>query len=188
MKLLFIGMMASGKSTIGKRIAIDLGLSFIDQDEYVESFISEPEDRNNFDIWLSGLHKSLEDFKQLDNVLVSSGGEVGTFDNLDSIFDIVVFLDASEELICERIINARKNPSLPENQRRFLVSDKEYFQDIYDTGSVLDTYRKRRPLYLNNCDVLFSYDSCEKQEAIVSDIFDFLNDKSKQSPTPPSLI
>ncbi len=80
MRLYLIGMMGSGKSTLGKRLAEKLGYKFIDMDLYIEETAMKTiEDifQDYGEAWFRAYEKNtLKDFKKMDNVIIATGGGV----------------------------------------------------------------------------------------------------------------
>ena len=80
MRLYLIGMMGSGKSTLGKRLADKLGYKFIDMDLYIEETAMKTiEDifQDYGEAWFRAYEKNtLKDFQKMDNVIIATGGGV----------------------------------------------------------------------------------------------------------------
>lgn len=113
MKPIFIiGYMCSGKTTFGKALALETGMTFIDLDEYIEKKTGKT---------ISGIFREQgeEFFRKLEreslievaekggNVIISCGG--GTpcfFDNIEIMKRLgeTVFLEASEQTLLKRLI------------------------------------------------------------------------------------
>ncbi|MBD5403113.1 shikimate kinase [bacterium] len=117
-----IGMMGSGKSTIGKLLADKLQISHIDIDSKIEvlenrtiSEIFSAEDENYF---RKIENKIIKDTFIPDNCIISTGG--GAFENEDSRKFLlenstVIFLETSAEIIFDRIKNNTERPLLNNN-------------------------------------------------------------------------
>ena len=119
MRIIFIGPMASGKSTIGFKLAKRLDLDFIDTDQLIEkqagtkiSWI--------FDIEGEGKFRSREDFALREaclnkNCIISTGGGIIiTEENRRLISDsgIVVYLEVSIQTQLERTLMDKSRPLL----------------------------------------------------------------------------
>ncbi len=80
MRLYLIGMMGSGKSTLGKRLAKELGYEFIDMDLYIENTAQKTIEEifNDYgETWFRAYEKNtLKDFQKMDNVIIATGGGV----------------------------------------------------------------------------------------------------------------
>lgn len=80
MRLYLIGMMGCGKSTLGKRLARELGYEFIDMDLYIEKTAAKSiEDIFNDygEAWFRAYEKkTLKEFLDMDNVIIATGGGV----------------------------------------------------------------------------------------------------------------
>ena len=122
-RLLLIGFMAAGKTTLGKALARDLGLQFIDLDHYIENryhcavsqLFAERGEEGFRQIERNMLHEVAE----FEDVIIATGG--GTpcfFDNMEymNAQGTTVFLQASIDVIHTRLTIARV--------QRPLVKDK----------------------------------------------------------------
>lgn len=168
MRTLLIGMTASGKTHIGKSIASQTGLAFIDQDDHMESIFHKGEKETIFTV--DNYLKSGKKLSMLENTVVASGGGFGIINGVSEMFDLVVFLDASEELIVERILEARKNPFAKENIRRPLIYKNDNIREPDKTDNILETHRERRNLYAANADVTYTYANTEEQNKALESI------------------
>ena len=113
-RILLVGFMAAGKTTLGKALAHELGLQFVDLDHYIENryhctvaqLFSERGEEAFRQIERNMLHEVAE----FEDVVISTGG--GTpcfFDNMDymNAQGTTVFLEASPEVIYTRLTIAR---------------------------------------------------------------------------------
>lgn len=122
MKVVLLGYMGSGKSTVGKVLSSRLGISFIDLDSYIEkkeeksiSKIFEDEGeiyfRKKEHEYLKVLLKSEEDF-----VLSLGGGTPCYTGNMDSIlkYKLVksIYLNTNIKTLLKRLRNGKKNRPL----------------------------------------------------------------------------
>ena len=108
--IILIGYMASGKTTLGRALAHDLGLQFIDADTYLESrfhttiaaLFAERGEETFRRIERAMLHEIAE-FE--DVVIATGGGAPCFFDNMDYLNSrgTTVWLQASSEVICNRL-------------------------------------------------------------------------------------
>jgi shikimate kinase len=114
MKIFLIGLPGSGKSTIGKSLALELSLPFVDLDQEIE----KQEGRTIKQIFKQ-LHEGY--FRQLESkalksycqsldsfVLATGGGAPCFFDNMEQINKAgkSVFLDVPPKEIARRIMNS----------------------------------------------------------------------------------
>lgn len=113
-RIILIGFMAAGKTTLGKALAHDLGLQFVDLDHYIESryrcsiaqlFAERGEEQFRL-IERNMLHEVAE----FEDVIIATGG--GTpcfFDNMEymNAQGVTVYLEASIDVIYTRLTIAR---------------------------------------------------------------------------------
>ena len=119
MLIYLIGYMGSGKTTVGKKLAGQLGFSFIDLDTRIEEkyHTSIPDLFKRFDEKAFRLleKKVLEETLGYTNTVVSTGG--GTpcfFGNMDKInhHGLAVYIKMNPQSLLKRIINAKKKRPL----------------------------------------------------------------------------
>ena len=139
MRLLIIGPMASGKSTIGLKLANRLNLDFVDTDQQVEdragaeiSWIFDIEGESGFRI------REEEVLKEVclnDEIVISTGGGIIIEKNnrkLISESGVVIYLEVSIQTQLERTLMDKSRPLL----------------DSKDKEQVLKNLKKQRtPLY-----------------------------------------
>ena len=115
--LVFLGMMGSGKSSIGNLVSKKLDLPFIDIDNLIEEYtgmtISEIF-KNNGEVYFRNLEEKIT-LKSLNNKnnVISLGGGGFINDNIrkDVISNHVSFwLDWSESILLKRIKSSKKRP------------------------------------------------------------------------------
>lgn len=119
MNIVLIGFMGSGKTTIGRKLAVRLGYRFIDMDRFIEeeqqckiAQIFEEHGEATFRSLETGLLKRL---KKAENTVVSTGGGVVTIDgNIEIIrsIGISIYLKAGIDNIFERVSRNNKRPLL----------------------------------------------------------------------------
>ena len=110
MRIILIGFMGVGKTTIGKIIAKKLKLNFVDMDNYIEkregksiSKIFEDYGEQHFRKLES---ESLKDLIKSDNIVISTGGGIVTTKENSDILKkekIVIFLDANTQTILNNL-------------------------------------------------------------------------------------
>lgn len=117
--IVFIGLMGSGKTSIGKKVARILGFQFIDTDEYVEKitgkkiaeiFKQEGELRFRSEETLALKRLS----GQTQHVISTGGGIVVKEENRNLLKELgmIIYLEASVEKIFERVSGNKKRPLL----------------------------------------------------------------------------
>ena len=149
--IFLVGLMGSGKSTIGKLLAQELGYEFIDSDHYIEAqtgvsipYIFEVEGEDRFrDREVKAL-KDICDKKQL--VLATGGGAVIRQENRDLLPQkgIVLYLNVPIESLYERVRFDMHRPLLQNA----------------DPKAVLKTlFSAREQLYLDTADYIVYSDN-----------------------------
>lgn len=115
--------MAAGKTTLGKALAHDLGLQFIDLDHYIESryrcTVSQLFAERGEEAFRQIERNMLHEVAEFEDVVISTGG--GTpcfFDNMDymNAQGTTVFLEASVDVIHTRLTIARVKRPLVVNK------------------------------------------------------------------------
>ena len=133
-RLFLIGYMCSGKTTLGRALARDLGLDFIDMDQYIEGrfhrtvsqLFSERGEEGFRQLERAMLHEICE----IEDVIVATGGGAPCFfDNMEYLnaHGVTVWLQATPDVLRTRLLLSRnKRPlaaSIPEDELYdFIVS------------------------------------------------------------------
>ena len=113
-RILLIGFMAAGKTTLGRALAHDLGLQFIDLDHYIENryhrTVSQLFAERGEEAFRQIERNMLREVAEFEDVIIATGG--GTpcfFDNMEymNAQGITVFLNASVDVIHTRLTSAR---------------------------------------------------------------------------------
>jgi len=147
--IIFIGIMGSGKTTIGKKIAQIMDYDFIDTDQEIEritgmkvSEIFKKEGELRFRSEETLALKRIG--KEAPAVIATGGGIVLKKENRDIIknMGIVVYLDADIDVITERVSRNKNRPLLREGNIREKVQKlseerKNLYLEIADI--VIDT-------------------------------------------------
>ena len=166
--LFLVGPMGSGKTTIGKQLARELSLKFIDSDHEVEvraganiPWIFDVEGEGGF---RARETKVLEELTLLPNILLSTGGG-SILTTLNRGFlksrGVVVFLDTTVDIQLKRIENDNKRPLLEDVDKSTVLNEMKRYRD---------------PLYNEVSDVkVFSGDFGSKR--VVSNIIKSLVEK-----------
>lgn len=138
--IVLIGMMGSGKTAVGRKLAGRLGCRFVDTDEWVEAKAGKPV-RRVFEEDGEEVFRTLESEALLaalgrdDGVVIAAaGGSVIAIDNRVAIRDrssYVVWLDADHQALVERTSRGAHRPLLDGDAARRLAALE----------------RERRPLY-----------------------------------------
>ena len=165
MKVFLIGPMGTGKSSTGKDLSRELGLSFQDTDKLVESSenksISEIFEINNEEYFRQKEMEALIEASKLENVVVATGGGIVEKEDNRDILEReknVIFLDSSIERQFEKTKDSNKRPLL---------------NDANKIDILRKLYEKRRLFYENASDLKISMDGLEKSE-VIKKIINFL--------------
>ena len=145
MSITIIGMTASGKTTLGKKVAKEIGFDFFDLDEEVEKQlemeISDMYKHFSVEEITDFFNIKYKELEKLEDTVISTGGFFG-FDHDFKNGSQIIFLDISLDLFKERIAEAKLHPELPENKNRRIISQPE--------SEVEKHYNKRHPKYVTN--------------------------------------
>lgn len=132
MKYYLIGLPGSGKSTIGRELAKNLKLKFIDTDRVIEKEygnISTIFKEHGESYFRDIESKVLESLMPLDDVVISCGGGIVERDiNKTYMNGLVVYLDTSLKEINNRLSNDTSRPLMANN-------------------SIMDLYKRRHQKY-----------------------------------------
>lgn len=113
-RILLVGFMAAGKTTLGKALAHQLGLQFVDLDHYIENryrcTVAQLFAKHSEEDFRIIERNILHEVAEFEDVIISTGG--GTpcfFDNMQymNTQGITVFLDAAVDVIHNRLTIAR---------------------------------------------------------------------------------
>ena len=152
MRLLIIGPMASGKSTIGLKLANRLNLDFVDTDQQVEdragaeiSWIFDIEGESGFRI------REEEVLKEVclnDEIVISTGGGIIIEKNnrkLISESGVVIYLEVSIQTQLERTLVDKSRPLLDnKDKEQTLKNLKKQRTPLYEeiANITIDSWRK----------------------------------------------
>lgn len=143
--IVLCGFMGSGKTVVGKELAKILGVKFVDTDELIEKeqgvAIKAIFATHGEDYFRDLEYEMCKKVAEMNGVVVSTGGGAMTFRrNVDAIKEgsKVVFLDASFDVICDRIGDSTTRP---------LFQDKEKAKKLYDERK--DKYRSAADYVIN---------------------------------------
>lgn len=134
-----IGLMGSGKSSLGRKLARRLSYDFIDLDEYIENqenrtidTIFSDQGESHFRILES---KAIKQINQ-ENLVISCGGGTPCFhDNMEFMNQngTTIYLDVQPQILASRLINSK-------NQRPLLANLNE--SEIANKLSILKAQRE----------------------------------------------
>ncbi len=153
-----IGFMGSGKSTIGKLLAKNLNVEFIDVDALIESkagiSIREMFERHGESYFRQIETEVMSEVTQIREAVVACGGGVVLREENMKLLrknGIVVYLQVSAEELVKRLLNDEKRP---------LLQVKNRIQRIRSL------YRIRLPLYMKYADIIVDNTRKTPQEIV----------------------
>ena len=166
-RIILVGYMGSGKTTVGKALSKETGMMFYDLDWYIESrmrkSVSQIFAEKGEDGFRKIEHNMLHEVAEFENVIISCGG--GTpcfFDNMDYLNQQgdVVYLKASPETLYKHLLMAKVE--------RPLLKDKSPEELI---AYITEHLKERAPFYekarhILDVNVLDEYDKI--QTSVVS--------------------
>lgn len=142
-RVILIGYMGAGKTTVGKELAKALGVQFYDLDWYIETrmrkTVKQIFDEKGEDGFRKIEHSMLHEVAEFENVVISCGG--GTpcfFDNIDYMNQQgdTVYLQASPEILYQHLqMGKGVRPLLlnktPEEVKVFIREQLAYRDQFY---------------------------------------------------------
>ena len=167
-RLILIGFMGSGKTTLGRALAKELGLTFIDLDNYIElrrcKSINRIFEESGEDGFRTIERNLLHEVCEFENVVISAGG--GTpcfFDNIDymNAQGTTIYLQVSNERLLERLRIAKS--------RRPLLKEK----NDEEIKAFIEEQLARREKYYLQADYTFASDRLEDKEQIAESVARF---------------
>lgn len=159
--IVLCGFMGSGKTIVGKELAKIMGCKFVDTDELIEKeqgvAIKAIFATHGEDYFRDLEHDMCKKVAAMKNCVVSTGGGAMTYQrNVDAIKEgsKVVFLDASFDVICDRIGDSTTRP---------LFRDRQKARELYDL---------RKDKYLAAADYVIDGDMSARKTALeIASIF-----------------
>lgn len=129
MRIYLVGYMGSGKSTLGRHLAHQTGMSFIDLDKYIEErncrSVSQIFALEGETAFREKEHKALLEISEFDNIVVATGGGAPCFfDNMDRMNQtgITLFLDIETQVIAKRLTSSKtERPLIKGKSRQELI-------------------------------------------------------------------
>jgi len=168
--LTLIGMPGSGKSSIGKLLAKELGLNFIDSDEYIERkekmSLQKIIDTKGDDVFLQIEEKRILELLPLKNCILAPGGSIIYLKKVMNILkdsSVIIFLDAP--------INDLKK-WLKNKTTRGIVG--------LSSKSIKKIYNERLPLYKKYADIIINC-TYQFEKEIINEIIKKLKYESLHS-------
>ena len=160
--------MGSGKTTLGKKIASHLKLSFIDMDTYIEQklnrSITDIFSKEGESFFREVEHKALKELLELDNVLVSTGGGAPCFYNNMALINeraFSVYLQLEPEILVGRLKGATEDRPLLAN----LTNEELRLQ-------ISEKLASREPFYLQSKLIYKSKGSANRDVAALTEILE----------------
>lgn len=160
-RIFLIGYMGAGKTTLGKALAQEMGLQFIDLDDFIigrqHKTIREIFAEVGEDGFRKIERKALEEVAAFENVVISLGG--GTpcfFDNMEVVRRAgrSVYLKPDEAVLLQRLIHGK--------HKRPLLADKD---DDEILAFIREQLAWREPYYLQ-AEMTFNASNLENKEDI----------------------
>ncbi len=161
MNIVLCGFMGAGKTVVGKELAKVMGRKFVDTDELVEQetgmAIAAVFAARGEDYFRELEFEACKKVAEMKNVVVSTGGGAMTFErNVKAIKkgSKVVFLDASFDVICDRVGNGATRP---------LFKNRENAKKLFE---------ERRSKYLSAADYIVDGNiSARKTAVYIAELF-----------------
>lgn len=159
-RIILMGYMGSGKTTIGRALAKDLGMPFYDLDWYIESrmrkTVKQIFDERGEEGFRKIEHNMLHEVAEFENIVLSCGG--GTpcfFDNIDYLNrqGETVYLKCTPEVLYGHLkMGKTVRPLLlnktPEEVRLFIIEQLKQREPFYSKArhtvdvTLMDNYEK----------------------------------------------
>ena len=168
--IVLVGIMGSGKSTVGKKLAHKLGLKFYDTDRAIEEreglSIVEIYDFRGKEYFQKKEVEIIKEFLSYGVVVIATGGETFIRPELHELIKkhtISVWISADKKILYERISRRDTRPAFNcENKMKVLDTMLEKYNPIYadaditienhsfDTHHIIDTLIMRLKKYLRD--------------------------------------
>lgn len=162
MRIFLVGYMGCGKSTIGRKIAALMGISFVDLDKYIEEryFKTVPaifaeEGEKEFRI---KERNSLMEVAQFEDIIVGTGGGAPCFfDNMEVMNNsgVTVYIAPDTPVLAARLLKSKTE--------RPLIAGKSREELILFIGEAL---KKRAPFYEKSKIIIRGENDLDPQQVI----------------------
>mgnify|MGYP002597048398 CR=1 FL=1 len=164
-RIILIGYMGSGKTTLGNALSKELGLPFFDLDWYIENRFCRTVSRLFAERGEEGFRhierEMLHEVAEFENVVISTGGGAPCFfDNMDFMNRTgkTVFLDVHPDVLFRRLRVAK--------QQRPILQGKE---DDELKAFIVQALEKRAPFY-HQAQYIFNADELEDRWQIETSV------------------
>ena len=174
-RVFLIGYMGSGKTTVGKRLAISLSLSFIDLDDFIQNkyrkTIAELFAEIGEEEFRKIESKTLREVSEIEDVVISTGGGAPCFfDNMKIMNNagITLYIEAEPEELAARLLASKTV--------RPLIAGKSEDELI----PFIKKHLSQRERYYKSAQIIYQSERMTTKEDIyltVSDIEDQLKNK-----------
>jgi shikimate kinase len=160
MQIFLIGFMGSGKTTIGLKLACDLGYNFIDQDELIEQrykmSVSDIFKNYGEAKFREAEHEVFVDLTGKNDIVVATGGGAPCFsDNMELINNaITIYLKAESKTLLHRVKDS--------TDTRPLLAGKT---DVELLQFITNKLAEREPFY-NQAKIIMKTDGMSVKELI----------------------
>lgn len=170
-RIILIGYMGAGKTTVGKALAKSLGLPFYDLDWYVEERYRRTIPQLFETVGEAGFReierKMLHEVAEFEDIVLSCGG--GTpcfFDNMDYMNRVAqtVYLKASPDVLCRHLKMGKTERPLLKGK-----TEDELHRYIADSLAAREPYYSRAH-YALNVNLLDSYDKIKDSVRLVREL------------------
>lgn len=150
-RVILIGFMGAGKTTLGKRLATRLNIPFFDSDAEIEKHhgksIGEIFAEQGESHFREVERRYLESFNHNDEFVLATGGGMPCYgDNMELLNEmgITIYLERSAKELSHRLINAKVKRPLIEG-----LTEQELIQFIDDKLAVREEYYKKASVILD---------------------------------------
>ncbi len=145
MNIVLCGFMGAGKTVVGKELSKVMGRKFVDTDELVEqkTGMSVPAifAARGEDYFRELEFEACKEVAKMKNVVVSTGGGAMTFErNVKAVKEgsKVIFLDASFDVICDRVGNGASRPLFKSRENAKKLFDERRVKYLAAADYVVD--------------------------------------------------
>ncbi len=150
-RIFLIGYMGSGKTTLGKALALRLNMSFVDLDHYIEQrqfkTVAQIFEERGEDEFRRMEHEALLEASEFENVIISTGGGAPCFyDNMDIMDErgLTVYLQLSPQKLLDNLKQGKLKRPLIKNK-----TDEELFHFIEENLKKRNCYYSQARLVID---------------------------------------